>query len=51
MTTVTLVLTKKQAEDLNNLLTIDFDSIGFDEDEIESFNEIGEELTKEMDKC
>lgn len=48
---ITITLTEKQAEDLNNLLTLDFDSIGFNEDEIESFNEIGVELTKSMDKC
>jgi hypothetical protein len=42
--TIKLELTKEQAEVLKELLSLDMDRIGFDDDEVELLDEIYEKL-------
>lgn len=44
MNTIKLELTKEQAEVLKELLSLDMDRIGFDDDEVELLDEIYEKL-------
>ena len=43
---VTIKLTDEQAEMLNDLLSLDLEEIGFDDEEIELLDKVGAELTK-----
>ena len=47
---VTIKLTDEQAEMLNDLLSLDLEEIGFDDEEIELLDKVGAELTKAMDE-